>query len=508
MHCHIFYFLDKMAKVDLKARFFDFDEQERIYKCKIPGCRGKIQDKSSSLKRHVAQQHPDIAEKIGITGYKRKNEQQSVASPSPAKRLKTVTLQVDPVKFHAGIIQMVSEKSISFNFFNSQASRNTIGVLAKSLNIPVYGEAVASSIPGIAKIIRTMIADDLQKLFCLEFDGAARHNRKIFGINARYFKDGKIQTRTLSMMEMTEKQTAQNLKTVIEGVLAKYQTDITHVYSCTSDNGRNMIKCGQELRIAQEVALSAGADEGKVDDDNIYDESEDEDEEENDIAIADAEIDEMLDSVESIFLNGNESCISTVKCAAHTVNLVVKDVVNPSDEFLKKVRSMVKACRKIEYQPFFSLNKVALPKIDVETRWGSQFDMLTSVESKKEFFEDMGQKFPDMQLTEDDWAYIAEYTEAFEPLYALTKAVQSGEMILGDLFKLLKICQLKLGKVTAGNRFLEDVKAALERRSKVMMDNDAFRAAMLFDQRWCFIDSPYMPTEDKLSAIVSKLLLL
>lgn len=125
------------------------------------------------------------------------NAQQPVPSSSPAKRMKTVSVQVDPVDFHSGLIEMITLNSISFNFFNSHACRATIGPIAKALCIPAYGEAIASSILVIANIIRQKIAHELKRFFCLEIDGAARHNRKIFGINARILQDGKVFTRTL-----------------------------------------------------------------------------------------------------------------------------------------------------------------------------------------------------------------------------------------------------------------------------------------------------------------------
>ncbi|XP_065078281.1 uncharacterized protein LOC135701417 [Ochlerotatus camptorhynchus] len=295
------------------------------------------------------------------------------------------------------------------------------------------------------------------------------------------------------MMEITDKQTAQNLKNTIEEVLKSYSTDVTHVYACTADNGKNVQKCGQELNKSQQVALNSIEHEQASDDEN--------DDEEDDNECHTSEIDEMLEAVENIVLSGNESCIATLKCAAHTINLVVNDAVDKECDILKKVRKIVKACRKVGYKPFFEIEKVPLPKIDVETRWGSLYEMINSLHSRKAFFEDIGQKFEELHVTADDWTYIEEFTAAFEPLFVLTKALQANDLILGDVFKLLKICQLKLSKIPAANRFSESLKQALQGRAIRMMDNDAFRAALLFDQRWCFIDSPYVSMDERLKAI-------
>lgn len=466
----------------------------------------------SSLKRHVVQQHPEAAEKIGLQGYKRKNieqpDQQTASPPPAAKRLKTVTIQVDPVKFHSGLVEMAAINSISFNFFNSHACHATIGPIAKGLNIPIYGEAIASYIPPIANIIRDLISKELKTFFCLEFDGASRHNRKIFGINARIVRGGKIHTRTLSMMEIVEKQTARNLKNTVEESLKMYSTDVTHVYSCTSDNARNAQKCGDELAVCQEKALTSIVVQGEVsndehDGDQDIHHQDDNDQDDDEDASVSGEIDEMLEAIENIILNGNESCITTLKCAAHTVNLVANDAVDRECETLKKIRKIVKDCRKQNYNAFFRRHKVPLPKIDVETRWGSLFAMLNSIHVKKTIFAEIGDLFDELRLTADDWAYIEEYISAFEPLFVLTKALQGSELILGDVFKLVKICELKVTKLPTDNRFAEALTTALKQRTKHMMGNAAFKAAMLFDPRWCFVDSPYITMEDKLEAIVS-----
>ncbi|XP_065078868.1 uncharacterized protein LOC135701854 [Ochlerotatus camptorhynchus] len=287
-------------------------------------------------------------------------------------------------------------------------------------------------------------------------------------------------------MEITDKQTAQNLKNTIEEVLKSYSTDVTHVYAYTADNGKNVQKCGQELNKSQQVALNSIEHEQASDYEN--------DDEEDDNEFHTGEIDEMLEAVENIVLSGNES-------AAHTINLVVNDAVDKECDILKKVRKIVKACRKVGYKPFFEIEKVPLPKIDVETRWGSLYEMINSLHSRKAFFEDIGQKFEELHVTADDWTYIEEFAAAFEPLFVLTKALQANDLILGDVFKLLKICRLKLSKIPAANRFSESLKQALQGRAIRMMDNDAFRAPLLFDQRWCFIDSPYVSMDERLKAI-------
>lgn len=129
--------------------------------------------------------------------------------------------------------------------------------------------------------------------------------------------------------------------------------------------------------------------------------------------------------------------------------------------------------------------------------------MIVCLQTTNVFYKDLGTKFEDLRLPDDDWAFIEEFSSAFEPVYALTKNVQSDNLILGDVYKFVKMCQLKLQYISPNNRFAEKIRLALDARAKIMMENNAFRAGMLFGQRWTFLHSPYVTTGDKLAAIVS-----
>lgn len=80
------------------------------------------------------------------------------------------------------------------------------------------------------------------KLLALKVDAATRHDRSILGINVQFVDKGRIQIRTLAMVELNEAHTAENLKGTILDVLRSYGLTIYNVYSLTSDNAKNMVK--------------------------------------------------------------------------------------------------------------------------------------------------------------------------------------------------------------------------------------------------------------------------
>lgn len=91
--------------------------------------------------------------------------------------------------------------------------------------------------------IREKLRKELKgKLLALKVDAATRHNRSILGINVQFVANGKIQIRTLAMIELTESHTAENLLDTILDVLRSYGLTIYNIYSLTTDNAKNVVK--------------------------------------------------------------------------------------------------------------------------------------------------------------------------------------------------------------------------------------------------------------------------
>lgn len=211
-----------MEQCNVKEKFFRFDEETQQYKCLVDGCRSMLKGADSSLKRHVVQQHPNIAQQHGLSGYKRPSDRQVGQSAGPsAKKMKTVSVPVDPDDFSCGLVQMAAVNSLSFNFFDSDAFHKTAGILAKALGLPSASnsKAMVSNISEVAKQIRGLISASVKnRMVCFKYDGASRHHRIIFGVNIQYIENGQLIIRTLSMLEMKERQTGENLKKHIEEV--------------------------------------------------------------------------------------------------------------------------------------------------------------------------------------------------------------------------------------------------------------------------------------------------
>lgn len=497
-----------MDKINVKDKYFEFDEATRKYKCKVQNCTSALKCKNT-LRRHIAEIHGDIARQAGITGYKRKEKLDHDDEPNP-KKLKSITIEVDPDLFQQGLVEMAAVNSISLNFFDSKAYKNTAGLVAGVLGLPIHADAMAYFLSTIAKKVRELIAEELKgNLFSLKFDGATRGGRKILGVNAQLIVKSRIRIRTLSMLEMVEKQTGLNLKKHIDGVLESYGATIQKVYAVNTDRGKNMLNCSSRLKQDQAQALHAESSSNAHGD--LLNETTDNcdetccEEDASADSTMDLELDEVLQELETVFQHGQDSFLESVCCGAHTLNLIFKDTVDEETSiWLDTVRSVVKAAKRTEYRGLFKLGKIPLPKIDVVTRWGSTFEMIESVFAYKDFYMEIGEQCVPLKLEKEDWNVMEEFVSAYKFLHAATKSFQKPDLLMGDMLYILKKLKFNLTQLPSDNRFVAGLLSTIKKRTQSLYDSNAFKAALLFDHRWSFYKSPYFKDKaDKAKAIVS-----
>lgn len=187
------------------------------------------------------------------------------------------------------------------------------------------------------------------------------------------------------MIELRERQTAQILKTTVLDVLASYGVSIQQIFSVTVDNGANMLAAVRKLKmdldsmLLQQIEELRKLDAGNNDaDEDTYGSME-----------GDADLTNDLS-------NAFQEQINLIRCAVHTLQLAINDVVNKSDESVKKITSVAKKCKAVKYTAFFEDNEATKPPDYSPTRWGGIYEMMDSFQSQKPFFEKLGQEFPEL----------------------------------------------------------------------------------------------------------------
>lgn len=223
-----------------------------------------------------------------------------------------------------------------------------------------------------------------------------------------------------AIKETQERQTKENLKALIEEVLRNFGIKLSQVYAVTHDNGANMVASVAEMKKSLEHAnidLSSlvdncfedteevNVDLAVMDDDGLPDEhieaedAESESDEEDDFtsgkdegpettAIPSASADPFDTSMQDI--------LGSVRCAAHTAQLAVWDVIKPYEKRIRKIQKLVIKLRQREYSKFTKQHGAHLPPISNKTRWNSTYLMLKSLLKQKSFFNTLKKAYPEI----------------------------------------------------------------------------------------------------------------
>lgn len=176
------------------------------------------------------------------------------------------------------------------------------------------------------------------------------------------------------MLELRERQTAKYLMQKIEETLKEYGIDFDQVFTVTCDNGANMVAAVKELDKYVQILRAEKLIPGDHDE-----EADDHDEQ---------LLSDLMDEL---------SCkVSLVRCAVHTLQLAVTDVIKHTDSRIRSVTAIAKNCRKIAYQPSFDLKNVPVPPLYAITRWGGIHDMISNFCDHEEFYKDLGKQFKEL----------------------------------------------------------------------------------------------------------------
>lgn len=249
-------------------------------------------------------------------------------------------------------------------------------------------------------------------------DIGTRQKRSMLGISVQFIKNSAVQVRSIGMIELTNRHTAANLAMVVKDCLKEYEIQKHQIISITADNGANVLKMVKDLRLilADELAnrptVSAQLDFGTSSVDDIYSEEDTDNDiaavlnrgEINDDDVAIGLILSEEDEIDPILLREQQNLlcatvgdlmnendidnlfdVTGVNCAAHTLQLAIKDGLAALPESVRNVISLCRRTAKILRLKTtkYDLNSAGItynvPHMEVPTRWGSMYRMVSKI---------------------------------------------------------------------------------------------------------------------------------
>ncbi|KAK3919731.1 Zinc finger BED domain-containing protein 4, partial [Frankliniella fusca] len=200
-------------------------------------------------------------------------------------------------------------------------------------------------------------------------------------------------------------------------------------------------------------------------------------------------------AVEEIFASSSAEYLrdmQSIRCAAHTLQLAVDDALK-ADRSLKSTIESVRRLANYLRTPTVAFQikeaRLPLPTLDVCTRWGSLYDMLTSVFNLRNFIEFtlVWTKKEDkikLSLTEEEWDSAERIANDLAPARKATVKLQRQSLTLGDFFAIWTEMTLALQKKERD--LAKSLLSAMEERAKAVQyskkgKNKDERLSSLFD---------------------------
>lgn len=391
------------------------------YKCKIEDCKAVLSGKKKwNLVAHFEKKHASFFNENLSSSIAKRNSNKGELEQRRLEHIQYLT-------------QLVTVNGRPFMHLSDSG---LIGLTARELKYlqdAGYGEgltgnpppAVMRHIEYLSSEIKSAIKLEVQNsLVSLMVDIGSRNGRDILGISMQYMHDGRVIIRSIGMILLTSSHTGANIEAEILACLDKLDIKPAQVISITTDNGSNMLKMVKLFnhKSGTDTTENSG-NVGNCEPDEFYESEQCDDLLRNadiydddyinseinniiekfnliqsmspeDLCEAqkrEAEILEMLD--DSSHYNDllkslqNEFATHTlnsygIKCAAHTLQLVVKKSLKATQirVLIDMCRVASKLLRKSSYKNRLLQQKleIVLPQLDCEVRWNSTHKMVTS----------------------------------------------------------------------------------------------------------------------------------
>lgn len=383
------------------------DNGKDFYCCKL--CK-KVKNgtKRSNLVNHMQKVHEDAYKKF-INNKEEKNKLELKAKRLLFLQTLVELVTVDKQQFlilsKPSFQKLVADKLKIFSIAD-------MGINLDDKNFPEVKRHIHET---ANKIRQKLSSETQQKLFSMSTDAVSKNNRSILGIFIQYVNNDLVKQRCVGMKELKQRHTGKYFCEVIESCLKGYDLNLNQVASLTTDNAGNMrtllknmnenlmkiddheknnnnnanqninaqtqadacdftviVNCNEEIAEAlhvldndddNEIAFLLG--DANIDDDDNWQQDD----------ISQLNIPAAIKDVSNsspVFING-------ISCAAHTVQLAVKDALSmvsiQHSNVIKLAREVAKFLRKENTQIEIRNRKLEsiLPSLDVETRWSSTY---------------------------------------------------------------------------------------------------------------------------------------
>lgn len=392
-----------------------------------------------NLKRHIIEAHPIYAESSDLKYNHRKRPAPSDdTNDQPTSKIR----KLSPEEFIISCVELATIHLIPYNFFSFKSFKKLIDENEKRHGLTMNSRNVQRYVQMTAGEIKKIIKQEVQScMIAIKVDIASRFGRSILGVNAQFFSkmENKVVTRTLGMIEMKKRHTAQNINLMISSLLDEYGIDKRNISGYVCDNGANIIAAAKNF-MNQQNSLLLNDEIAEMVAEGEYDED-DEDDQENFDSNGPIDIPNNIKEA----LNDITSIAVLVRCSIHTLQLAVhdslKEISKNNEYVLNNVRKVVKNLRSSAFVEHINSLGIKIPGNDVLTRWNSSYIIIDKLMKIKNDLNLLYERVTEnelksIQLYDRDWEFMEKFHRAFHPCYELTMKLQKSDSGMGKIIEI------------------------------------------------------------------------
>lgn len=323
----------------------------------------------------------------------------------PQKRLKLIQDWVEIVTVNSRSFAHLADSGFQ-KVVDDKLAELKNGGLSAGLEGPNF-TAIKERISYLAGEVEKKIKEEVDgKFVSIMIDFATKHRRSIMGVSLQFVQNGKVVTRSIGMVQSIASNTGENVLDVLIDLLNSFGIKKSRIISITSDDARNlstMVKIlNENLEHENDAAdehnahslENAHEHEVFCDVNNIDDEirraigesdDSDSDDELNDILDGDDDFETLIESLRNEYAS-HTIIVNGVKCAAHTLQLAVRDALADTvlniGHLIDLCRAVGKSLRKQSSQYLLEHNAIPYksPRSECKTRWNSTYHMVRKYE--------------------------------------------------------------------------------------------------------------------------------
>lgn len=394
----------------VSENFIFKDEALKLFECihcnQLGVCHNLSGKKIENLKTHLVLRHKVLFEtKYGVE----KKEKELLA----IQRLELLqhfteltTINLRPYKSlqDSGLTKIIKDK----------VDRLIVG----NMQINVPKDVIEYTSHVVEEVKKQITFECKNRIICVMIDIVTKNNISFLGIIIRYVFNGAISERCIGVVVLNESHTADFISKTIAEHLERFEINPQTVLATTSDNAPNMIsainKFGSAIYSVPVAQTDAGEDElednyteehefGYFRNDDNYqctldilspELSPDEIlQAENELAMTDDAIENVMGEIRDHQnlsnqiindFNTNFNTVFNIRCAAHTLQLAVKDAIKAAN-----ISIILSGCRKValllRHQEYVTEAKqkgipLIFPRLSNNTRWDSELRMVSNKE--------------------------------------------------------------------------------------------------------------------------------